>query len=62
LLEIYNLFKTKCETSNIPFDEVCQKISNNNHPDMMKPKPKHKKNKHVCNKNSEYILLTIKYV
>ncbi|XP_022165293.1 exonuclease mut-7 homolog [Myzus persicae] len=46
LLEIYNLFKTKCETSNIPFDEVCQKISNNDRPDMMKPKPKHKRHKY----------------
>ncbi|XP_025200796.1 exonuclease mut-7 homolog [Melanaphis sacchari] len=45
LLEIYNLFKTKCKACNIPFDEVCQKISNNDHPDMMKPKLKHKKHK-----------------
>uniref|UniRef100_A0A2S2QUZ9 Putative exonuclease mut-7 n=1 Tax=Sipha flava TaxID=143950 RepID=A0A2S2QUZ9_9HEMI len=25
LLEIYNILKKKCKTSNIPFDEVCQK-------------------------------------
>lgn len=50
-----------CKTCNIPFNEICQKISNNDHPDMTKPKPKHKKHKYVCNKNSKYVLLLKMY-
>lgn len=51
LLEIYNLFKTKCEHSSIPFDEICQTIANNDHSEVIKPKPRHKKHKNVCDKN-----------
>lgn len=50
LLEIYNVFKMKCKDLSIPFEEVCQQISINDHPETLKSKPKHKKHKHVFNK------------
>lgn len=58
LLEIYNLFKTICQTSSIPFEEICQKIANSENPDIMKPKPKNKKHRHVWEKKDTFIHYT----
>lgn len=49
------MFKTVCKASNIPFDEVCHHVSSYVHPDTMKPKPKHKKNKNVIKINFNLI-------
>ncbi|VVC33796.1 Ribonuclease H-like domain,3'-5' exonuclease domain,Mut7-C RNAse domain [Cinara cedri] len=46
LLEIYNVFKSECKANGIPFDEVCQKISNSDQSETLKPKPRNKKHKH----------------
>lgn len=54
------MFKNICQASNIPFDEVCQRVSNTNHLETMKPKPKNKRHRHVLNKNIFDFYLTFK--
>ncbi|XP_050424575.1 exonuclease mut-7 homolog [Adelges cooleyi] len=45
LLEIYNVFKTCCDTNGIPFEEVCQKVILKDQSETAKPKLKNKKHK-----------------
>lgn len=56
LLEIYNVFKSECKANDIPFDEVCQKISNCNQPETTKQKPRNKRQKHVFKKKNKFYL------
>lgn len=52
LLEIFNMLKSECKANDIPFDEVCQKISSIDQLETTKPKPKNKRHKNVFKKIS----------